>query len=579
MPKYTIEATGEVVNIDKRHYKTEGGEGAIYIKGGVVFKICKPTTMIPRDKFNELAALSHPKIVKPESILLDKNGVAVGYTMRLVPNAFPLAQILTKSYREREGVTPEQMAKLVQQIHDGIVHVHEKKMLQVDGNELNYMVTDDHKEVYFIDVNSFQTPSHPALAIMPSIRDYSVGPDSSGYPAWTDLSDWFSYCVISWYMFTGTHPFRGKNPNVTATGNALEDHMRANKSVLDPETKFPRGAVYHPFEDVIPGGKSGAYMQWYKAVLAEGKRLAPPMDFQAKLAFAIRVKEIIGSNNFNIKEIIGWRSPITAYYVSPTNREQFVCKDHVPHFGNTVPLPAKRFRVGFAPKANRPIAAWVMDDKVRLHDFDMHAEIPFDREGFDVMSTDGRLYFRGKSDVFEITFMESGSKITPLAKPVEAVMEQATRMYQGVVIQEAFGAIFASMFPKSGYHHKVHLEELKEFKIIEAKYENNVLMVVATNSDGIYSRFVFRFGSGFHDYDVREIENIHPTGINFTVTEKGICVSITEEEKVEIFSNRKDSPDVKSIEDPAVTNDMRLCHLGGEVRFAQGAKLYSFGMK
>ncbi|MGK3946565.1 hypothetical protein ABK046_50430, partial [Streptomyces caeruleatus] len=81
------------------------------------------------------------------------------------------------------------------------------------------------------------------------------------------------------------------------------DQMLACKSVLDPATQYPLGAVYHPFEDVIPGGKDGAFMQWYRAVFIDNKRMPAPKDFQATLAFIAKVREIVGSDNFNIREL------------------------------------------------------------------------------------------------------------------------------------------------------------------------------------------------------------------------------------------------------------------------------------
>jgi hypothetical protein len=105
-------------------------------------------------------------------------------------------------------------------------------------------------------------------------------------------------------------------------------------------------------------------------------------------------------------------------------------------------------------------------------------------------------------------------------------------------------------------------------------------MVVGINkAEGHYNRFVFRFASNWSSYDCRVIENITPAGLNFTVTDAGICICITEDDDVEIFSNRKDSSSVKSIDDPEIKSDMRLCHSGAQVRIAYGEKLHSFSMK
>ena len=61
---------------------------------------------------------------------------------------------------------------------------------------------------------------------------------------------------------------------------------------------------------------------------------------------------------------------------------------------------------------------------------------------------------------------------------------------------------------------------------------------------------VFRFDPDFQGYDIRKIENITPSGLNFTVLDSGVCVSLTEDEKLEVFSVSKGSTSIKSVEDP-----------------------------
>ena len=116
MAKYQVLGTGETVDLTQNNFKAKGGEGSIHIIGDTVYKVCEPGKMIPDAKFKELAVLDHPRIIKPDDILLQRNK-PTGYTMRLVPgDARPLAQTLTKAYRQREGVTPDHSMKLVQQI-------------------------------------------------------------------------------------------------------------------------------------------------------------------------------------------------------------------------------------------------------------------------------------------------------------------------------------------------------------------------------------------------------------------------------------------------------------------------------
>jgi len=580
MPTYTIERTGDKVELNDTHFKAKGGEGSIYIIGDVVYKVCEDGKMIPPGKFQELRVLDHPNIIVPQETLLYRKK-PTGYTMRAVPgNPKPLAQILTKTFREREGVTPDHMMKLVQKIAGIVRFIHSHKgYLQVDGNEFNYMVPDTFDDVYGIDTNSYQTPSYPAEVIMPSIRDWHVAKDGTGRYLFTELSDWYSFAIISFYMFTGIHPFKGFHPDYTNMKTMLTDNMQHCKSVLLPEVDYPKGAVYCPFEDYIPGGKDGAYMQWYRAVFNENRRAAAPKDFQAILTFVAKVKEIIGSNNFDITELKQFAEQIIGFYAH-NGREVVVTREKLHIGGKQLNRPAERFRVGFTPSRNIPYAAWLDDEVLHLQDLDSDSPIKVGLLGKTLMSSEGRVYVQSNDHIFEIDFIEAGSTVIAAPKSVATILPNATEMYQGVAIQDMMGNYVASIFPAAGHHRQIRLDEIKEYRITEAKYEGNVLMIVAMHKEsGQYDRFVYRFATDWASHDLRKLENIAPTGINFTVLENGIVISLTEDEKIEVFSAKKDRPDIKSVDDPAIESDMRLCHVGTEARFARGSKLYRIKFK
>ena len=158
-------------------------------------------------------------------------------------------------------------------------------------------------------------------------------------------------------------------------------------------------------------------------------------------------------------------------------------------------------------------------------------------------------------------------------------MQNSTRLYQGCAIQSLLGDAWVSLFPQAGFHYQVAVPELKGHKIVQAKYDNQVLMVLATKN-GQYHRFVFRFDpSNYKDYDVRTVKDVTATDLNFITLDTGVCVCLNEEEQLELFSNRRGSKSVKTIEDPALGGDMRLVKDGARVLFFRGNKLYSLRMK
>lgn len=576
---YTVEGTTEKVPLDKGTFKAQGGEGAFHIFNGRGYKICNDGHMIPQDKFVELLALKHPQIVIPEHRLLYRNQ-PVGYDMMLVPNSpRMLSEILTKTFREREGVTHQLMADLVLQIRQVLPFIHSKGCLQVDGNENNYMVTGDYKTVYLIDTNAFQTPHYPCTVINPSVFDYHVARDAHGMPVWTELTDYWAFAIISWWMFTGIHPFKIRHAIDMNMKTSMKTCMQQHKSCMDAEAVFPEGAVYFPFEDYIPGGKDGVFMQWYRALFVEGKRVVPPMDYQAVLgAIITKVKEIIGSNNFDINEIHDFKSMIVGYYTKGS-QEVVVTKEDIFINRQAFPRRVDRFRIGFTPN-HRPYTASLEDGQLRLWNIRDQQDIPISTRGTDLMAYDGRIYVHSGRFINEIHFVEQGRICIATAQPVANVLEHATQVFRGVVVQQIFNTYHVSVFPEERHHRQVKIGELEGYRLTDAKFEKGVLMVIGCKLDtGEYDRFVIRFSKDWTKYDCRKIENITPVGINFTVMDSGIVVCITEEQAVEVFSKEMGSQSMKVIrDDKAVDADMHLCNRGG-VQFAKGFKLFSFKMR
>ncbi|MCP6768854.1 hypothetical protein NL529_28825, partial [Klebsiella pneumoniae] len=72
MPTVTNARTGERISLTQDDFKFQGGEGAFFIQNGMGYKVCDPGKMIPVEKIAELAILDHPRIMRPEDVLLEK---------------------------------------------------------------------------------------------------------------------------------------------------------------------------------------------------------------------------------------------------------------------------------------------------------------------------------------------------------------------------------------------------------------------------------------------------------------------------------------------------------------------------
>ena len=551
------------ISLGKSHFVAEGGEGKVYARGDTGFKIYHDAAKaIPVGKIQALSAISHHDVIKPvDALYSGKKGKHVGHTFRFVRDTWTLCQLFPRAFREREGLDHDRAFKLVQAIQAGVEDVHKAGVLLVDLNEMNFLVSRDFKRPYFIDVDSYQTPQYPATAIMPSVRDPLVqGLD------FTEDSDWFSFAIVSFQLLTGIHPFKGKHPSI----KGLEKRMEAGISIFDAAVKIPKAAYGL---GVVPG----AYRDWYEALFVDGQRMHPPDGTQGVIVLRTVVRKITGTDNFDVTEIAEFKDDIRAVFtggghlVVHAGYEMFVDKHAA---GDWQPAVA----IGFTPKQGHPVAALTIPDIQHLSLYDLITKemLTIEVRADDVMVYGETVYVKSRDKILEVTFTETATKTVAGTRLAANVLENASKLYEGVVLQSLLGEPHASVFPRPGACYQKTLPELKGHTIVEAKFDGGVLMVLATTG-GMYHRFVFRFDADYAQYDLRKVEDVTATGLNFVTLDSGVCVCLNEEEQLELFSSKMGSQSVKTIDDPTLGGDMRLTKHHGQVRFSRGNNLS--GMK
>ena len=75
------------------------------------------------------------------------------------------------------------------------------------------------------------------------------------------------------------------------------------------------------------------------------------------------------------------------------------------------------------------------------------------------------------------------------------------------------------------------------------------------------------------------MRDVDPAGLNFITLASRICICLTEEEKIELFSRRMGSSKLKIIEDRAINGDMMLSKQDDRAIFSRDNKLYRISMK
>jgi hypothetical protein len=561
--KVYVKGDPNPTRLTQREYVGAGGEGVIYAKGSVAFKIYHdPKKMVPLGKIQELSTITDPRVIKPQRVLTDSSGHPLGYTMRFIKRAWALCQMFPQAFRDRNGVSHKMVLELVRQLQESVQHIHQAGILIVDLNEMNFLVSKQFDDLYFIDADSYQTRHFKATALMPSVRDWKCQLGD-----FTELSDWFSFGVVSFQMLTGIHPFKGKHPRI----KGMEKRMQQGISVFDPDVRVPAAA--YDFS-VIPD----SYRQWYEAVFEQGKRCPPPSEFGAVIIVMPKVKTVTGTNLLDIIEIGGFDGTVMGLWTEGTKLVVATDKNvYVDGRPSLTRMPKVLAGVVFTPCVGRPILVNHDNSVPGFTNLVDRKSISFGLDALEVTTYDGRAYLRTSNAVHEIVLTNTGITAIASSQISVSTLEHASRLYSGVVVQNLLGATYVSLLVSTGATHQVRIEELDEYRVMDARYEDGVLMVVG-EKQGQYDRLVFRIELSL-EYDVRVVEDIQPTGLNFTVLDSGVCVCLNEEEHLELFSTRKGSSTVKTVKDPTLGGDMILGKMGAQVIFARGNKVYKMRMK
>ena len=559
--KLFISGNGEIT-LTQQDFVHQGGEGSVFSKGNLAYKVyTEPKKMLPLGKIQELSALAAPNIIRPQDILLDAKNNPVGYTMEFIQDAVSLCQLFPRVYRHQHNIGTDKIIQLVLRMKETIEHIHTKSILLVDLNELNFLVSKQLKEVYFIDTDSYQTPHFPATALMLSIKDWQT-------KTFSELSDWFSFAVVTFQLFIGIHPYRGKHP---VHGGDLETRMKMNISVFNSDVRIP--PVCEPF-DSIPE----TWRDWYRSVFSGG-RVPPPSSVIATVQIVKSSKQLSKTEKLEFTLLEQFPASILGVF-SNIGKIAIRTKDAI-HFGTKIALPENYTAVAFTPGSNLPIAAGTHEDKIQMYDILKDERLSPISTLFaqDLMVYEGRLYLHYGDYILEVQFLSTGKAIIVSAKKVGAVLKHATQMFSGVVIQELFSWgqqrswQYASIFPSSGLCYQIPLPELNYHRVLCAKFDSGVLMIMG-EKNGSYDRFVFRMSEEYTSYDYWCVSNVGNFGLNFVVLDSGICVSLNEEGTLDMFRAKKGDPLRRTIDDPALNNNLQLYKDGARLLAAHGNILY-----
>ncbi|MBF0118835.1 MAG: serine/threonine protein kinase [Desulfobacterales bacterium] len=566
-----IKGKGNIIKLLDSDYIGEGGEAKVYGKDGIAYKIYHDIQkLIPEAKIKELSLLDNSCIIRPENVLINKNKSYIGFTMRLLPENFVyLPKIFINDFRKRIGFTDQDALSLVEAMKELLIFIHEKNCLVIDGNEFNYLLNDKKlTEPYIIDVNSFQTPSFPATAIMPSIRDWrNIG--------FSELTDWFSFGIIACQIFIGIHPYKGKHPDYKNDQDILKKRMMDSISIFNPKVSLPK--VVRDF-NCIPDN----YRDWFIQIFEHGDRTPPPTKAGLPTGpSAVIISLKIGTNYFDIKELMKYDDEILYHKsemgktVTKTKKKIFI-NNHEASLEDVL-----NTEVLFTSQSLYPVFVNIKENSAQI--WSPNKEIKYSKiECSEKMICNNTLYLRNQGMLLEIIIKEIGLSLIASVKEVWNIMPKSSKMFAGLIYSDVLGEPFLgipipSVDGKSGFAN-IKIPEIKSFKVVEGKNDNRICVLILYKDD-LYYRAIIKFNKDYSEYKIRISHDIGYSSVNFVTLDNGISVLINERNQVEIFSNDFQNDKSNVVQDPDIDESMKLCKEGVKTLFYRADSLYSINIK
>ena len=502
-----VKRSGKLITLSDSDFLSAGGEGSVYLKNTDIYKIYnnQPKYSIS-DKIKELSVLDKPNILRPVDLVLDETNSQIGFTMRYVDNTTSLPLLFTTSFRDRNSITPDNITKLVENIASTIQFIHDKKILIVDANEFNYLVSkNDYETPFFIDVDSYQTPNFPATAIMPSIQDYTS-------VSFSELTDWYSFAIVSFQLFVGIHPYKGSHPNFKK--DDIASRCKSHVSVFNKEVKFP--SVTRSF-DLIPTN----YRDWFHDVLEKGERKLPPTIAGKIIA---KAQQTIVTNKLSITEVLEFSEKIKNVKFYPMYN--IIVGETIYKVGNnTYKLHSKHSEI-------------ILFNGEILELFIRNGKLHYVRNNIDeelnilaskMMIIDDRIYILHSDKLMEIKIEKMKNLIFSINNSWN-ILSGSSSLFKNCLYSNMLGKAYFYIPSKEKTCNILHLESLDGYKILDAAYEKDTMIVVAFKK-GSYSRFTIKFLSNdFTFTDIVEEKDVTLSEINFTTLDNKVSLLLADDE-------------------------------------------------
>lgn len=559
------------LTLRQNDYLATGGEGTVYKVSGMAIKLYTDPDKMVRDgipeKIKKLSAFVHPYISIPQGLVSSANK-PVGFYMPYAEGE-PLSRVFTNDFRTREGFGDRDAIKLVDRMRDVVQFAHDHGAILVDPNEFNwlaYLKGNDKPEPRIIDVDSWVLGKMPpTVAIMPSIRDWHT-------KGFNQLSDWFSWGVVTFQVYVGIHPYKGTLDSFARDN--LEARMKAKASVFSHGVRLNRAV-----RDLncIPS----SLRDWYEETFQTGKRTIPPSSFNTGVAKAAitRVVKVITSSGLLVFDKIYSKTGDEVIHVWP-------CGIVLLKSGELVELRSKRI-IGKLNSTNGEVVkvdgGWLVADWVNgqvIYTYVNESSLQSERlvlaiKSYHILRSENRLFVVTDGGLTEIFFKVMGKAIIAVGQTWGA-MVNSTKWFDGVGIQDAMGAMYAIVPFSDKSCTQVRVREIDGLKTVSAKAGNRYIVIVAADKNGEYYKVELIMNRDYTGYQVSKTAVDSPD-LNIALLPKGVGATIVDDGELVIFVPT--SGVVNKVSDKYITTDIALANWDDRVLYIRKGEVWSVRLK
>lgn len=558
--KVNLEGRGTVALTDK-DYVAQGGQGTVYRKGDTVVKIYLDAKTVDRDKVIGLAKLKHPYIASPGGFALDSKGTAVGFFMPWVDGS-ALSLFFTNDFRQKENITDSDSSTLAEKMRATMEYAHANNAIMVDPNELNWLAIlkgKDGLEPRIIDTDGWVLNGKipPTVAKMPSIRDWH-GKSVS------EASDWFAWSIVTFLLYTGIHPFKGRLAGYKPS--EMERRMKDNASVFTPGVTL--NSNVREFKVIPP-----KLLDWYRKTFSTTERTIPPSPFdltKAPPAALVARTVVSGTSKLKHEKVF---ERLTDHVI-----RIFPC-------GVALTKSKKLYDMATGDliykKADSPDCQLIrVEDGWLLGDSGKFSFLKVGEEPDPVMlyasgtavAADSRMFLANEAGLNEMTLRQMGRNILSAGTQPWGCLYNSTTWFDGLGVMDAMGATFLIIPFGGNAVAQMRVRELDGLKPLTAKSCGRFTSVIGLDDSGVYQKKEFYFNAQMTEY--KEWKGVAESPeLNMTILPKGVAATIIEDGQLVIFVPSTGL--VNKLVDKDVSTSMLLARSADTVLYINNGQVWS----